>query len=105
MDSEVIKLITNNSLIDKTTFKISELVRNKQSSDFCKIIETNKKMEKFSTLEEFQKDLSLKTFSKKMELLQTEYDNELSVIAKEHETFVLKLSGEYEYIGGDNYEI
>lgn len=105
MDSEMIKLITNNSLIDKTTFKISELVRNKQSSDFGKIIETNKKMEKFSALEEFQKDSSLKTFSKKMELLQTEYNDELSAIAKEHETFVLKLSGEYEYIGGDNYEI
>ena len=105
LDSQVIKLITNNSLIDKTTFKISELIRNKQSSDFCKVIETNKKMEKFSALEEFQKDLSLKMFNKKTELLQTEYSNELSVITKEHENFVLKLTGEYEYICGDNYEI
>ena len=62
-------------------------------------------MEKFSALEEFQKDLSLKMFNKKTELLQTEYSNELSVITKEHENFVLKLTGEYEYICGDNYEI
>ena len=51
MNSDAVKLITNNYMIDGITFKPQDLVRLKQSSDIEKIINCNTQMQEISEVE------------------------------------------------------
>ena len=97
MQSKVIQLVTNNSVIDKMTFKSSDLIRAKQSSDFCEIIKCNEKMREFSTIEIYKQTIALDTFNTKKGLLQIEYNDTLSNIDQEHSKYIVQLAGEYIY--------
>ncbi len=95
MNSDAVKLITNNYMIDGITFKPQDLVRLKQSSDIEKIINCNTQMQEISEVENKKAQEALALLQRKTAEINAEYKNSLEDIKIEHEKHITDLLGQY----------
>ena len=95
MNSQVIKLITNNSNIDGLIFTNHDLIRQKQSSSFEKIIDCNQKMKVSSAIEGLKREKAFEDFTTKTNEIKTNYDNIINTIDEEHKMSVMGMIDEY----------
>ena len=95
MNSQVIKLITNNSNIDELIFTNRDLIRPKQSSNFEKVIDCNQKMTVYSTIEKLKREKALEDFTIQTNEIKVNYANIISKIDEEHTVSVVGMVDNY----------
>jgi hypothetical protein len=92
MNSQVVKLITNNSKIDGTDYPIDKLIRLKQSSNKEHILSTNKKMKEVSS----KITEKLLQYEEEKKQLEIKYLANLDIVEKEKENTILEFQVRYE---------
>ena len=95
MNSQVIKLITNNSNIDGLIFTNHDLIRQKQSSSVEKIIDCNQKMMVASTMEQLKREKALEDFTTQTNQIKINYTNIINTIDEEHKVSVMGMIDDY----------